>query len=145
MSLPNREYVLQVEDNRLDTDLLRKIFQLNRISHDIVSVPDGEKALEFLLETEAVAAHPPRAILLDLKLPKVTGIEVLQKLRTSAPTKNIPVVVLSSSKDRRDVDESYRYGANSYLCKPVGFSEYEEMMRVFAEYWLETNQPAHAH
>lgn len=142
-----RNFVLQVEDNRLDADLLRRIFQLHNIPHDIITVTDGEKALEFLLGVDDRAEPPPRprAILLDLKLPKLAGIEVLQRLRADESTKNIPVVVLSSSKNERDMKESYLHGANSYLCKPIGFAEYEKLMCLFADYWLNTNQVANHH
>ena len=136
--------VLLVEDNPNDAELtlraLREAVPRDRVRH----VDDGVKALEALFGPQGMAegkAKPPRVILLDLKLPRMDGLEVLRRVKADERTRGIPVVVLTSSKEERDINESYRLGANSYLVKPVGFDEYLAAVSWIGRYWAKLNQP----
>ena len=137
--------VILVEDNPNDAELtmraLRKAVARERLAH----VDDGVKAIDLVFGPEGLLARPkvrlPRMILLDLKLPKLDGLEVLRRLRGDERTRQIPVVVLTSSKEERDIEESYRLGVNSYLVKPVGFAEYVNSVEAAANYWMTLNQP----
>jgi CheY-like chemotaxis protein len=106
---------------------------------------DGAEALDYLFGTGAYARrdinHVPRVILLDLKLPKVDGMEVLRRVKSSESTRSIPVVVLTSSREERDIVESYQLGVNSYIAKPVDFEQFTEAVRQLGLYWLLLNQP----
>ena len=136
--------ILLVEDNPSDTELtlhaLRKHNLANRVEHVI----DGAEALDFLFCAGAYAgrtSEAPKVVLLDLKRPKVGGLEVLQRIKVDARTRHIPVVVLTSSRDDRDLEEAYRLGANSYVVKPVDFKNFAEAVRQIGLYWVLLNEP----
>ena len=141
----NPKIILLVEDNPDDVDLTLLAFKKNNILNEVVVAHDGEEALE-LLYGEAPEAFPqrgvtPALILLDLNMPKVNGIEVLQRVRSSLDTRLLPVVVLTSSKEERDLLESYSLGCNSYIRKPVDFTQFVEATRQLGFYWLLLNEP----
>ena len=137
--------ILLVEDNSDDEVLIVRALQKQPIANKIIAVRDGAEALEYLLSTGQYAGRDasdcPTVVLLDLKLPKVDGLEVLRRLRANDHTKHIPVVVLTSSDDQRDINGSYRLGANSYVRKPVNFDQFQEAVRHVQCYWLRFNEP----
>ena len=137
--------ILLVEDNPADEELTLHALKANRLANNIQVVRDGAEALEFVFATGRFADrdvnHIPRVILLDLKLPFVDGLEVLRRVKDDERTRHIPVVVLTSSREERDVVESYRLGVNSYITKPVDFEQFTECVRSLGMYWLLLNQP----
>ena len=137
--------ILLVEDNPNDVKLALHALKKNNIANRIEVVRDGAEALEFIFATGAYAdrqnAENPRVILLDLKLPKVDGLEVLRQIKSDPRTRAIPVVVLTSSREDRDIVESYNLGVNSYIVKPVDFEQFNESVRQLGMYWLLLNQP----
>jgi CheY-like chemotaxis protein len=137
--------ILLVEDNPNDVELALYSFRKHNLANRIQVARDGVEALEFLFgpdpEGEAGTGHTPKVILLDLKLPKIDGLEVLRRIRANARTHLIPVVVLTSSREQRDIIESYQLGINSYIVKPVDFEQFIEAMRHFGMYWLLLNHP----
>ena len=137
--------VLLVEDNPNDVRLALDAFQQHRIANQVSVVRDGEEALEFLFCTGRYAHRRiedgPKVVLLDLKLPLVDGIEVLRQVKGDPRTQVIPVVVLTTSREERDVVDSYRLGVNSYIVKPVDFDQFAEAMKQLGMYWLLLNQP----
>lgn len=137
--------ILLVEDNPNDAELALHAFKRYKLSNNIHVVRDGEEALDFVFCTGAYAARDinnrPKVILLDLKLPKVDGLEVLKRIREDERTNNIPVVVLTSSHEDRDIAECYKLGVNSYITKPVDFEQFTESVRVLGFYWLLLNRP----
>ena len=141
--------ILLVEDNPDDRDLTLLAFKEANVLNQVVICADGEEALEFLFATGAHAGRDtrvtPQIVLLDLKLPKVDGLEVLKRIRADERTKLIPVVVLTSSREQKDVVESYRLGANSYVRKPVDFSLFIEVSRQLGQYWLVLNEAPPVH
>jgi two-component system response regulator len=138
--------VLLVEDNPNDVEMILHAFDQDHLSNRIHVVRDGAEALDFVFGAGAYAGRRldpgPRVILLDLKLPKVDGIEVLRRLKDDPRTRTIPVVVLTSSREERDLVESYRLGANSYIVKPLDFAKFMEAVRQVGLYWLLLNRPA---
>ncbi len=138
--------ILLVEDNPDDEALTLRAFRKNNIKNEIVVAHDGVEALDFLFGTGAHAGRdasiPPQLILLDIKLPKVDGLEVLRRLRADARTKFIPVVILTSSKEEQDLVRGYSLGANSYVRKPVDFTQFMDAVRQLGMYWLVLNEPA---
>ena len=138
--------ILIVEDTPQDLELTLRALKKANLSNRIQVARDGAEALEFIFGEGAHAgrniADAPKVILLDLKLPKVDGIEVLRRIKTDARTKTIPVAVLTSSKEQNDVVESYRLGVNSYIVKPVNFEGFAAAVRDLGMYWLLLNQPA---
>lgn len=137
--------ILMVEDNPTDAELAMVTLKEHNLANKLVWVKDGAEALDFLFATGAYAerriGNVPRVVLLDLRLPKVDGMEVLRRLKADERTKRIPVVVLTSSKEDRDVAESYNLGANSYISKPVEFDEFARVVSELGLYWLLINQP----
>lgn len=143
--IENAVEILLVEDNSNDVELTLHAIRKNHISNRIHVVRDGAEALEFIFCTGAYAERKiqetPKVILLDLKLPKVDGLEVLQRIKADPRTRATPVVVLTSSREERDVVESYRLGVNSYIVKPVDFKKFTEAVQQMGLYWLLLNQP----
>jgi len=143
MSTENIE-ILLVEDNPNDEELTLYALRKNNIANQIQVVRDGAEALEYLFCTGAFAGRqpndPPKIVLLDLKLPKVDGLEVLERIKADARTRIIPVVVLTSSQEERDIVESYQLGVNSYIVKPVDFEQFNEAVRHIGLYWVLLNK-----
>lgn len=137
--------ILLVEDNPTDAELTMVALKEHNLANKLVWVKDGAEALDFLFATGAYArrniGNGPRVVLLDLRLPKVDGLEVLRRIKADERTKRIPVVVLTSSKEDRDVAECYGVGANSYIGKPVEFDEFAKVVSELGLYWLLINQP----
>ncbi len=138
-----RPPILLVEDDPSDVDLTRRAFARNRVANPLLIARDGEEALEHLLGATA-GSVAPALVLMDLKLPRIDGLEVLRRLRLEPRTRRVPVVILSSSLEPRDLAASYDHGANGYVRKPVEFEAFSEAVRRLADYWLELNQPASA-
>jgi two-component system response regulator len=140
----NERIILLVEDNPDDELLTMMAFRDNKIMNDIVVARDGEEALDYLFgkgDYKNRDTHiQPQLILLDLKLPKVDGLEVLQKIRSTTETRFLPVVVLTSSREEMDIIKSYQLGANSYIRKPVDFEQFSEAIRQLGLYWLILNE-----
>jgi CheY-like chemotaxis protein len=132
--------ILLVEDNPDDVLLTRRAFTKNHIKNQLVVADDGEQALH-LLQPAAGEPLRPAVILLDIKLPKIDGLEVLRRIRADERTRSLPVVVLTTSKEERDVVQSYRLGANSFIRKPVVFEEFVDAVNVLGVYWLLVNEP----
>lgn len=136
--------ILLVEDNPSDLKLALHSLQRHKVSNRIHTVRDGAEALDFLFRRGRYADRDetaPKVVLLDLKLPKVSGLEVLQQLKANPVTAAIPVVVLTSSREDTDIAASYKLGVNSYIVKPVGFDKFSESVRELGLYWLLLNQP----
>ena len=137
--------ILLVEDNQDDVDLALHALRREKLANNIFVVRDGEEALDFIFCRGAFAhrsfEHPPKLVLLDLKLPKVDGMEVLKQAKGNPRTKTIPIVIMTSSKEERDLVASYNLGANSYIQKPVDFDQFRETVKTVGLYWLVINQP----
>jgi CheY-like chemotaxis protein len=138
------KFILLVEDNRDDELLMLRALQRNCIPNQVVVVRDGVEALDFLFATGAHAGRDPdempQVVLLDLKLPRVDGLEVLRRVRADQRTRLLPVVVLTSSKEEEDVARSYTLGANSYVRKPVDFTQFTDAIRTLGLFWLLVNE-----
>ena len=136
--------ILLVEDNADDEVLTRRALKKNNIGNELVVARDGAEALDYLFGTGEYGGRDlsvmPQVILLDLKLPKVDGLEVLRRLRADERTKLLPVVILTSSKEQQDLVNGYGYGANSYIRKPVDFAQFLESVRQLGLYWLVLNE-----
>jgi two-component system response regulator len=136
--------ILLVEDNPDDEALTRRALKKNNIRNEVVVARDGVEALDYLFGTGAYAGRDmsvmPTVTLLDIKLPKIDGLEVLRRLRSDERTKLLPVVILTSSKEERDLIEGYKLGASSYIRKPVDFSQFTEAVRELGLYWLVLNE-----
>jgi two-component system response regulator len=137
--------ILLVEDNPDHEALTIRALKKSGLANPVVVARDGAEALDFLFGTGSYAGRDlsemPQAVLLDLKLPKLDGLEVLQRMRADERTRLVPVVVLTSSDEEKDLVSSYRFGANSYIRKPVDFAEFLEATRQLGMYWLVLNQP----
>ncbi len=145
MAQMNDVEILLVEDNPTDAELAILALQERNLANKLVWVKDGAMALDFLFATGAYAGrqveNTPKVVMLDLQLPKVSGLEVLHRLKADERTKKIPVVVLTSSKEDPDVKASYDLGVNSYISKPVDFDEFTKVVAELGLYWLLINRP----
>jgi CheY-like chemotaxis protein len=145
MNESNEIEILLVEDNQDDLDMALRALRKANLTNKIQTVRDGAEALEFIFCEGAFAGRklekPPKVVLLDLKLPKVDGMEVLKRIKADPRTKTIPVVILTSSKEQKDVIESYNLGVNSYIVKPVNFEQFAAAVQELGMYWLLHNQP----
>jgi two-component system response regulator len=137
--------ILLVEDNADDEALTLRAFAKNKITNPVVIARDGVEALDYVFATGAHAGRDvndrPAVVLLDLKLPKLDGIEVLKRIRADERTRLLPVVILTSSKEEQDIIDGYRFGCNSYVRKPVDFDQFLEAARQLGLYWLLLNEP----
>jgi len=137
--------ILLVEDNPTDAELTLRALKKHNLTNNVEWVKDGAAALDFLFRRGDYAVRGnsnPRVVLLDLRLPKVDGLEVLKQMRANEPTRLIPVVVMTSSKEERDVVASYQLGANSFVSKPVGFEEFARTVAELGLYWMLVNRVA---
>lgn len=136
--------ILLCEDNKRDADLTIRALKKNKLANNVVWVKDGEEALEYLFATgrysDRSIMDTPRVILLDLKMPKVDGMEVLEKVRSHDKTRHIPVVMMTSSQEENDIINSYQLGVNSYIVKPVDFNKFMESVAEVGFYWLLLNK-----
>ncbi len=141
----SKKAILLVEDNPDDEALTLRAFKKNKILNEVVVARDGAEALDYLFGTGAYAGRDtsvmPQIILLDLKLPKVDGLKVLERIRADERTKLLPVIILTSSKEEQDLIEGYSLGANSYIRKPVDFGQFTEAIRLLGLYWFVLNEP----
>jgi two-component system, response regulator len=137
--------ILLVEDNQDDMNLFMHVLRGEKLANKIHVVRDGEEALDFLFCRGAFSQrsfeNPPKLVLLDLKLPKVDGIEVLKQIKADPRTKTIPVIIMTSSKEERDLVAGYNLGANSFVQKPVDFEQFRATVKTIGLYWLVINQP----
>jgi CheY-like chemotaxis protein len=137
--------ILLVEDNPRDVEMTMRALKKHNLANKVHVVKDGAEALDYLFATGAYANRDrnpvPKVVLLDLKLPKVSGLEVLKKVKSDERTQTIPVVVLTSSQEEKDMIESYRLGVNSYIVKPVDFDKFVEAVSEVGLYWLLINKP----
>jgi two-component system response regulator len=137
--------IILVDDNMHDADLMIRAFRKSGMANTFVHLKDGQEALDYIFAEGVYASRDirdiPKVILLDLKMPKVSGIEVLRRIKSDNQTKDIPVVVISSSKEDPDIKTSYSLGVNSYVVKPVEFDEFFKAISQVGLYWLLINQP----
>ena len=145
MHSPGEVEILLVEDNPYDAELALRALKENNLANSVVVVTDGEEALDFIFARGAFSqrkvGNGPKVILLDLKLPKVDGLQVLRAIKGDSRTQSIPVVVLTSSTEEKDIVDSYRLGVNSYIVKPVDFEKFTGAVCGLGMYWLLLNQP----
>jgi len=140
--MSNQKPILLVEDNPDDEALTLRAFNKNRISNPVVVARDGVEALDYLHGGEGKPAGAlPAVVLLDLKLPRIDGLEVLRRVRADPRTRLLPVVILTTSKERHDIEEGYTLGANSYIRKPVDFEKFIQAVGQLGLYWLVLNEP----
>jgi two-component system, response regulator len=141
----SEQVILLVEDNPSDEELTLMALRKANIANEVVVARDGAEALDYVFATGAFsgrdAAEAPQVVLLDLNLPKIGGLEVLRRIRAEDKTKFLPVVILTSSSEEKDLLGGYRSGANSYIVKPVDFTQFSEAVRQLGLYWLVLNQP----
>ena len=141
--------LLLVEDNQYDAELALRAFRRNATVHRVQWLRDGEEALDFMFRQGKFAQRPqeqrPRLILLDLKLPRVDGIEVLRRLKNDPRTRDVPVVMLTSSAEERDLAECYSLGVNSYIVKPIDFSQFVDIVAKIEIYWMSINRLPRPH
>ena len=141
----NEVDILLVDDSQEDVDLTLHALRTENLANSFFVARDGEEALEFLFCTGPHAGrsfdHPPKLVLLDLKLPKIDGMQVLKRVKSDERTRIIPVVLMTSSKEERDLVSGYNLGANSYIQKPVDFDEFRKMVKLLGMYWLVINRP----
>jgi two-component system response regulator len=140
-----QKVILLVEDNPDDEELTLRALKKSKIANRVIVARDGEEALDYLFGTGAYSARDfkdtPTVVLLDLKLPKIDGLEVLRRIRANEPTRFTPVIILTSSKEEGDLLEGYKLGVNSYVVKPVDFSQFSEAINYLGLYWLVLNEP----
>jgi two-component system response regulator len=137
--------ILLVEDNPSDIDLTRRALEKGRIANELIVAEDGEEALDYLFGTgphqTRDSSELPAVVLLDLKLPKIPGLEVLRRIRADARTRRLPVIILTSSREEQDVGAGYDLGVNSYIVKPVDFTQFQRGIEQLGLYWLVLNEP----
>jgi two-component system response regulator len=142
----NKVEILLVEDNPHDAELTIRALKRINLANSLIHVKDGAEALDFIFASGAFAGRQienrPRVILLDIKMPKINGIEVLRQIKSNETTKTIPVVIMTSSKEEQDIITSYNLGVNSYVVKPVDFEGFAKAVSELGMYWLITNQAA---
>jgi two-component system response regulator len=140
----HNKYILLVEDNPDDVKLTLRALKKSNIVNEVVVAEDGAEALDYLFGTGKYQGHDPnrmpQVVLLDLKMPKLNGLEVLQRIRANEKTRLLPVVMLTTSNEDRDRIKSYKLGANSYICKPVDFSQFAKAVQQLGLYWLVLNE-----
>ena len=139
----NHSVILLVEDSSIDEELTLRALEKSNIGNKVIVVRDGSAALDYLFAQSAPEEHVrelPQLVLLDLNLPKIGGLEVLRAIRSNETTRLLPVVILTSSSEDRDLVEGYQLGANSYIVKPVDFTQFTEAVRQLGLYWLVLNQ-----
>jgi two-component system, response regulator len=145
MDQPHEVEILLVEDNPADVELTLRALRRHHLANRVVVTTDGEEALDFIFARgphhRRRGKRPPRVILLDLKLPKIDGVDVLRAIKSDHEARLIPVVVLTSSREERDIIETYRLGVNSYIVKPVDFNKFVEAVGAIGFYWLLLNEP----
>ena len=138
--------ILLVEDNPSDVELTRRALQKSHIANELIVAEDGQEVLDYLFDGALLGGRSmddlPALILLDLKLPKVDGLQVLRQIRANEHTSRLPVVILTTSSEEQDVTQSYDLGANSYIRKPVDFKQFVEAVQHLGLYWLVLNEPA---
>lgn len=135
--------IVLVEDNPHDAELISRVLRKHNLADHLLVLRDGAEALEFLLGEDGRGGEtlcPPKLVLLDLKLPKIDGIEVLRRIKLDRRIKNVPVVVLTSSSEPRDLEDSYGLGVNSYVTKPIRFAEFSKVVAEVGLYWLLVNK-----
>ena len=141
----NEVEILLVDDSQEDVDLTLHALRSENLANHVFVARDGEEALDFLFCTGPHAGrscdHPPKLVLLDLKMPKIDGMQVLKQIKGDPRTKTIPVVLMTSSREERDMVGGYELGVNSYIQKPINFGEFQEVIRQLGYYWLAVNQP----
>jgi two-component system response regulator len=141
----NEPVILLVEDNRDDEELTRLALEETKVTNQMVVVRDGQEALDWLFcvgkHAERNPCMTPSVVLLDLKLPKVSGLEVLERLRAESRTRRLPVVILTSSREEQDVIRGYDLGANSYIQKPVDYAQFLNAIKQLGVYWMVLNEP----
>lgn len=144
----NEVEILLVEDNLSDAELVTRALRKVNLANNLVHVKDGEEALDFIFAEgqykDREMKNVPRVILLDIKMPKVDGIEVLRRVKSDPFTKSIPVVIMTSSKEELDIVKSYELGVNSYVVKPVSFNSFSKAVSELGLYWVLVNQPPFA-
>ena len=144
MNNPTNIEILLVEDNPRDAELIIRAFKKHNFANNLIHVEDGSEALDFLFTRgkyeERKSSAAPKIVLLDLKLPKLNGLEVLREIRKNENTRTIPVVIVTSSAEDPDIKQAYELGANSYVVKPVNFEAFMEVMSNLGLYWLLINQ-----
>jgi CheY-like chemotaxis protein len=130
--------ILLIEDNQLDIDLTRRAFEKSNLLHPLQFARDGEEALAYIQQWEA-GAETPVLILLDLKIPKINGLDVLTRLKSHPQFKRIPVIVLTTSDEEKDIQAAYERGTNAYIVKPVNFDKFTQIIAQIQQFWCETN------
>jgi CheY-like chemotaxis protein len=142
--MTTHRWMLLAEDNPKDADLALRALSAEQPAGEIVLTGDGAETLDCLYRRGAFRSREddlPAVVLLDLKMPKVDGLEVLRQIKTDATLKNVPVVVFTSSRERRDFARAYQFGANAYVVKPLGFKEFVSVLKTLKQFWLATNEP----
>ena len=142
--MSNNANILLIEDNPDDEALTLRAISRNNIDNPVVVARDGVEAVEFLFGNEAAGRNLPALVLLDLKLPRIDGLEVLRRIRAGTRTALLPVIVLTTSREPRDIEQAYQLGANSYIRKPVDYQEFVHTVAALVHYWLSLNVPARA-
>jgi len=145
----NQVEILLIEDNHQEAELTIRSLKKNNLANRLMHIDDGEEALDFIFSRGKYVSNRellnPKLILLDLKLPKVEGLEILRQIKSDDRTKTIPVVILTSSKEEKDIIESYKLGVNSYIVKPVSFESFSNSVSELGLYWLILNQGPNSH